>query len=83
MPATTTTATAAFEVGATYDTGHGDYVWRFEVIARTAKFLTIRDIDGDGSTTRVGVTAGYHGHEIALPLGRYSMAPVMNADRPA
>lgn len=76
-----------FEVGKIYSTGEArDYVWRFLVVKRTAKFITIVDAnpvtEADLEPRRVGVTIGYGGHEIALPLGRYSMAPVINADRP-
>ena len=78
--ATTTTA-AAFQVGNTYDTGRADYRWFFTVLSRTAKFITIQDVShGKGDISRVGVKAGWQGHEIALPLGSYSMAPTISAD---
>ena len=78
---------AKFEVGKTYSTGEGrDYVWRFTVVKRTPKVITIVDAnpvtEADKAPKRVGVTIGFNGHEIALPLGRYSMAPVINADMP-
>lgn len=74
------TTTQTFQIGTTYTTGRGrDYVWTFTVTARTAKFITIED--EYGKTTRVG-TYVYDGIERALPLGRYSMAPVISADRP-
>ena len=76
----TATNTAAFAIGTTYTTGRGaDYVWTFTVIARTAKFITVEDKYGE--VTRVGVK-NYDGREIALPLGTYSMAPVISSDRP-
>ena len=80
--ATTNTTPARFVVGSTYSTGEAnDYTWRFRVIKRTAKFITVQDVThGAGDTIRVGVSAGWQGHEIALPLGRYSMAPVISAD---
>ncbi len=80
----TTTTADTFKVGATYSTGEAnDYTWRFRVVSRTAKFITIVDVSHgtEGEISRVGVKAGWGGHEIALPLGSYSMAPVINADR--
>lgn len=74
---------ATFQVGTAYTTGRGDYEWSFLVTARTAKFITITD-PVDGKSRRVGVTMSWTGDsEVALPLGKYSMAPVINADRPA
>lgn len=74
-----------FEVGRIYSTGEGrDYVWRFRVVSRTAKFITISEIVNGYEPEppkRVGVKIGYGGHEYALPLGSYSMAPVISADR--
>lgn len=68
-----------FRIGATYTTGEGhDYVWHFTVTARTAKFITL--VDKYGDTSRVGVYS-FDGIEHALPLGRYSMAPIISADR--
>ena len=82
---TNTTAAATFQVGTTYTTGeHRDYVWRFEVVSRTAKFITIKGDafkgGGQGETVRVGVRPDWNGHEYALPLGNYSMAPTLNAE---
>lgn len=73
-----------FKVGDCYSTGEGrDYVWRFEVVARTAKFITVQDYNArKGETSRVGVKRGSDGHEYALPLGNYAMAPTINAARP-
>jgi hypothetical protein len=74
-----------FEVGKTYSTGEGrDYVWRFRVTRRTAKFITISEIVNGYEPEppkRVGVKVGWGGNEYALPLGSYSMAPVISADR--
>jgi hypothetical protein len=79
---TSTTTTTTFQIGETYTTGAADYVWEFTVTARTAKFLTLLDKYGD--TSRVGCSISpYDGIEKALPLGRYSLAPVISADRPA
>ena len=56
----------------------GDYnaIWNWTVTDRTAKFITL--IDRDGKTTRVGVKTDAQG-EWALPLGKFSMAPVIRA----
>lgn len=76
---TSTPEIQTFEVGGTYDTGRGDYSWAFTVEARTAKFVTLRQVDS-GETFRVGVYT-FDGEEHALPFGRYSQAPVVAAGR--
>lgn len=53
-----------------------DIVWHFTVIARTPKFVTLKDDHGD--TYRVGVKV-YAGSEYAMPFGNYSMAPTVYA----
>ena len=75
------TPSATFTVGGVYDTGHGDYTWTFEAVARTAKFVTLQDGIGDLHRVKVHIDAR-DGGEWALPLGSYSMAPVIRADRP-
>ncbi len=70
-----------FAVGWTYSTRSiidHEHVTSYAVVARTAKFITIRH--DDGHTSRVGVKTGDRG-EWALPEGSYSMAPVIHADR--
>jgi hypothetical protein len=78
--------TTTFETGRVYTTGEGrDYVWHFEVLERTAKFITIQDVSHGrrGKTSRVGALATQdtsgNDTEYALPLGRYSMAPTIEA----
>lgn len=71
-----------FKVGSTYSaTSPCDHecVWTFKVVARTAKFLTLRNVR-ETATFRTGVKVS-NGDEWALPLGRYSMAPVLRASR--
>jgi len=70
-----------FETGKTYTTGETrDYVWHFTVVSRTKKFITIsNDAYRADETTRVGVTE-WQGVERAMPLGTFSMAPVIAAD---
>ncbi len=75
-----TTNPNTFQVGATYtarSAANYDCVWAFEVTARTAKFVTLREGD---ETMRVGVKVDQDG-EWALPFGTYSMAPVIRASR--
>ena len=70
-----------FEIGKTYSTRSAcdhDCVFSFTVVARTAKRLTLRD--GRGNEFARGVSE-WEGAETCLPLGRYSMAPVISADR--
>jgi hypothetical protein len=71
-----------FRVGTKYSTGEGrDYVWRYVVLARTAKFVTLRDLF-TGDDCRVGVKVSpFDGIEYALPLGSYANAPAITADR--
>jgi len=72
---------ARFKVGATYTarslTDH-TFVWRFTVLDRTNKFITLGGEHGGGK--RVGVRI-WDGVEVASPLGRYSMSPTIRADR--
>lgn len=76
-----TTAAPTFTPGTIVNTGNGDYVWTFEVVKRTAKFVTLRDVD-TGDVRRVGIrTDSVDGGEWALPLGTYSMAPAVRPDR--
>jgi hypothetical protein len=84
MSTNTAAITATFKVGTTYDTGRGDYRWSFVVVARTAKRMLIRDVL-TGESRLVGITVSdFNGpREIAFPLGKFSMAPVIDAARPA
>lgn len=56
-----------------------DCVWTFEVIGRTAKFVTIRDTS-TGDVSRVGVIASPEG-EWARPFGAFSMCPIVRPGR--
>lgn len=72
-----------FEVGKIYSTRSicdYDCIFRFTVLSRSAKFITVSDPTG-GKTRRSGVYL-YDGIEHSMPLGRYSMAPVIRADKP-
>ncbi len=75
--------TAQFEVGQTYTTRSAcdsDCVWAFKVLKRTAKRITV-EARGEGVRT-VGIRI-WEGVETATPLGSYSMAPIIRANRPA
>ena len=69
-----------FETGETYTARDGGgYRWTFEVLGRTKCFVTIRETNArPEETKRVRVKTDDEG-EWALPLGSYSLAPVMRA----
>lgn len=72
-----------FEVGKTYATRSAcDYecVFAFTVLARSAKQITIEDKHGNVSKRGVQL---WDDAEMCFPQGRYSMAPVIRADREA
>jgi len=78
-------ALISFIVGRVYTTRSicdSDCIYRMTVVARTAHTITV-DIEGRGRRTlrpRI-YTHGTQPCETVQPLGRYSMAPVMSADR--
>jgi len=56
-------------------------IWTFEIIKRSAKFITIQNVsnvDRAETPVRVGVKTGSDG-EWAMPMGTFSMAPVISA----
>jgi len=74
--------TSTFQVGTTYKmlwVTDADAVTPCKVVKRTAKFVTF-ELPGFG-IKRVPVRADLDGSEIALPLGNYSMAPCVRAER--
>ena len=74
--------TSKFEVGKSYPTGSGKFV--FECVGRTAKMATFRSRTWGDKRVKIHVMeAGpsWEAEETALPLGRYSMAPVVRAER--
>lgn len=86
---TTATATKSFEVGTTYQTrsiGDHNCIWTFQVIARTARFVTLKSDSfrngTDGNDTARVCVRTYQDTECCSPFGSYSMAPVLMADRP-
>lgn len=71
-----------FEVGKTYSTRSicdYDCIFSFEIIGRTEKTVTLKS-DSRG-TVRRKVRVGEDGVERLDPHGRYSMSPVLSADR--
>jgi hypothetical protein len=69
--------TSTFQVGTTYKmlwVTDADAVTPCKVVKRTAKFVTF-ELPG------FGVKADLDGNEVALPLGSYSMAPCVRAER--
>lgn len=73
-----------FEVGNTYSTRSiCDYecVFSYRVVSRTDRTITIEN--RHGHISRRGVKADADGNEFCYPQGRYSMAPVISAERPS
>jgi hypothetical protein len=73
---------ATFQVGAHYQltfVGNADLHVTYEVIKRTARFVTVTD---GRETVRCKVHASpISGDEECLPMGIYSLCPVLGADR--
>ncbi len=75
---------ARFEVGKEYyvrSLCDHDCIYRFTVVARTAKQVTLRS-KGETKTVKRGVTVcrnGYRNEELCMPHGRYSMAACLGA----
>lgn len=76
--------TKTFEIGQTYSTRSAcdyDCVFSFKVVSRTEKTVTIES--GSRGIVRRKVRIGDDGVERLDPHGRYSMSPVLSADRVA
>lgn len=59
-----------------------DCKWTFKVIKRTKATITIKDMDTkDVKTCRVAKSSERFGCEIIHPMGNYSMAPSLFAER--
>lgn len=73
-----------FEIGKTYSMNSAcmhDCVWTYTVAARTAQTITL---DDGNEVIRCRINKGlseYRGAESVYPLGRYSMAPILSADK--
>lgn len=70
-----------FEVGKKYfmrSPSCYDSVWTYTVVRRTNKTIAI----SDGETVKTcRVRVWSDGIEVCSPLGRYSMSPILSADR--
>ena len=73
-----------FEIGQTYSMRsicNHEAVWTYTVTKRTAQTITITDGE-ETKTCRVSKAATkYRNAETIYPIGRYSMAPALSADR--
>lgn len=54
-------------------------IWNCRVIKRTAKFVTLK-VDGEKDPVRCKVFE-YENVEYCYPLGKYSMAPMLTAEK--
>ena len=77
-----------FEVGKTYYTRSicdYDCVWRFKVVKRTKTTITIQEVDCDehpfDDQVKVRRIYVYSNCENVRPMGSYSMAPVLTAEK--
>lgn len=71
--------TQTFTVGKTYtcrSVCDHNCIWSFEVIARTAKMVTLKD--ERGKVIKKGIKL-YDDTETCMPLGVFSMAPILRA----
>ena len=72
-----------FEIGKRYsmhspcDT---ECIWTYKVIARTASTITLQDTHGQTQKCRVKVSPIFDA-EHCSPLGRYSMSPILTAEK--
>ena len=71
-----------FEIGKTYSMRSAcdhECVWTYTVIARTASTITITD-GKETKTCRINKKISeYRNAETILPLGKYSMCPMLSA----
>ena len=59
-----------------------DCIWVFTVIDRTACTVTLKDEDGRIKKCRIDKTSAIHFvAESVKPLGNYSMAPILTANK--
>ena len=78
-----------FEVGKIYFMRSiCDYncIWRYRVVNRTKATITIQEIDRENNDVNKPkmcriIRSNIFGFEAVRPLGSYSMAPVLGADR--
>lgn len=75
-----------FEIGKKYamrSVCDYDCIWSYEVINRTASTIQVRDLDTNKvSTLRISKKVSeYFGEETVYPLGKYSMCPILTANK--
>lgn len=60
-----------------------DCVWSYKVIERTASTITLKNQStGKMQKNRISArTSQYFGAETVYPLGKYSMCPILTADK--
>ena len=71
-----------FEVGKQYSMRsicNHDCVWTYTITARTAQTITITDGKETKKCRISKKTSEYRGTETVLPLGNYSMRPMLSA----
>ena len=72
-----------FEVGKHYSMHSPcdqDCIWTYKVIARTASTITLQDEHGEVKKCRVKESPVFDA-ESCTPLGRYSMSPILTAEK--
>lgn len=72
-----------FEVGKTYtmrSIGDHDCIWSYTVMARTAQTVTLTDGKETKKCRISKQLSEYRGAETVLPLGQYSMCPMLSAE---
>ena len=71
-----------FEINKTYSTRSicdQDCQWQYKAIKRTAKTVTIQDLStGEIKNCRIKILDGV---EMIYPLGKYSIAPTLRANK--
>lgn len=75
-----------FEIGKTYSMrsiGNHDCVWTYTVTARTAQTIALDDGKAIKRCRICKRDSEYRGAETVYPLGQYSMAPSLSADKVA
>ena len=74
-----------FETGKTYATRsicNSECVFCYTVFSRTACTVTLVDNHGNHVTCRISKKVSeYRNAETVLPLGNYSMCPILSADK--
>lgn len=74
-----------FVIGTTYETRSAcnhDCIFSYTVLSRTAQTVRLRDKFGREKTCRINKeTSAFYGAEAVYPEGRYSMAPIISADK--